>query len=175
MMNFRVIKPVIFMLAVLTFGAVSAQAADEYGFVNVAMVFDKYQKTIDNDKLLQEAGKKKETDRDALVSEIRQLKDELVLLTDDAKTKKQENLDGKIRELQDFDQAAKEQLGNTRKEAIQGIFKDIDDVVQAVGKRKGLSFIFNERALLFHNDKFDITNEVLTELNAAYAKAPKKA
>ena len=33
------------------------------------------------------------------VSEIRQLKDELVLLTDDTKAKKQENLDAKIREL----------------------------------------------------------------------------
>ena len=99
MKNSQVIKPVIFLLAAMSFGALSAQAADEYGFVNVAMVFDKYQKTVDNDKLLQEAGKKKETDRDALVSEIRQLKDELVLLTDDAKTKKQENLDGTLRKV----------------------------------------------------------------------------
>jgi len=175
MINTKAVKYAVFLVAVLSFGAVSAHAANEYGFVNVALVFDKYQKTVDNDKSLQEAGKKKEKDRDALVSEIRQLKDELVLLTDDAKAKKQENLDGKIRELQEFDQAAKEELGNTRRDAIQGIFKDIDDVVQATGKRKGLSFVFNERALLYHDEKFDITDEVLTELNTAYAKAAKKA
>ena len=170
----RILKLGIFFLAFAMGGAVLAHAGEEYGFVNVALVFDKYQKTVDNDKTLQEAGKKKEKDRDALVSEIRQLKDELVLLTDDTKAKKQEKLDAKIRELQEFDQAAKEELGNTRRDAIQGIFKDIDDVVQATGKRKGLNFIFNERALLYHSDKYDITNEVLNELNNNYAKAKKK-
>lgn len=174
MSNFRAMKLGVFLTVAVALGAVSAYA-EEYGFVNVALVFDKYQKTIDNDKMLQETGKKKEKDRDAIVSEIRQLKDELVLLTDDAKAKKQENLDAKIRELQEFDQAAKDELGNTRRDAIQGIFKDIDDVVQAIGKRKNLSFIFNERALLYHSDKYDITEEVLTELNNAYQKAPKKA
>ncbi len=174
MRNSQILKIGIFVLAGLVSGKMLAHAADEYGFVNVALVFDKYQKTVENDKELQETGKKKEKDRDALVSEIRQLKDELVLLTDDAKAKKQEKLDAKIRELQEFDQAAKEQLGNTRRDAIQGIFKDIDDVVQAVGKRKGLNFIFNERALLYHNDKYDITTEVLTELNSNYAKLAKK-
>ena len=174
MRNSLMVKFALLSLAFLVGGTAAAYAAEEYGFVNVALVFDKYQKTVDNDKILQEAGKKKEKDRDALVSEIRQLKDELVLLTDDTKAKKQENLDAKIRELQEFDQAAKEELGNTRRDAIQGIFKDIDDVVQATGKRKGLNFVFNERALLYHSDKYDITNEVLTELNNNYAKQPKK-
>ena len=160
----------------LTFsGTVRAADAASYAYVDVASVFDKYQKTIDNDKTLQESGKKKELDRDALVSEIRQLKDELVLLKDDAKAKKQENLDAKIRELQEFDQAAKEQLGKVRRDAIQGIFQDIDGVVQGLGKKKGVSLIFNERALLYHDAKLDITSEVLTELNANYAAQQKGA
>ncbi len=174
MRNDRVLNLGILFLVFFVGRTALAHAAEEYGFVNVALVFDKYQKTVENDKKLQEAGKKKEKDRDALVSEIRQLKDELVLLTDDTKAKKQANLDAKIRELQEFDQAAKEELGNTRRDAIQGIFKDIDEVVQTTGKRKGLHFVFNERALLYHSDKYDITNEVLTELNNNYSKAPKK-
>ncbi len=160
-----------------TMGAINAKtllAADEFAFVDVASVFDKYQKTVDNDKGLQEDGKKKEQDRDALVSEIRQLKDELVLLKEDAKAKKQENLDAKIRELQEFDQAAKEQLGKVRRDAIQGIFQDIDGVVQSIGKRKGVNFVFNERALLYHDAKYDITKEVLDELNTNYTSTKGK-
>ena len=53
------------------------------------------------------------------------------------------------------------------------IFKDIDDIVRKYGQRKGLDLILNERALLFHNAKYDATQEVLAELNKNYSKQKK--
>ncbi|MCB9799333.1 MAG: OmpH family outer membrane protein [Candidatus Omnitrophica bacterium] len=156
------------MIFSTAFFSLSAQAAEKYAFINVAEVFDKYQKTVDHDRGLQETGKKKEEERDVIVRTIRQLKDELVLLNDDAKATKQEALDAKIRELQEFDRAAKQELGENRRDVIQEIFKDIDDVVQAYGKREGYDLIFNERALIYRSDKFDITQPVLEELNKTY-------
>ncbi len=140
----------------------------KYAYVDVAKVFDQYQKTKDNDKLLQQAGKKKEQERDVLVNEIRQLKDELLLLSDEAKAKKQDVLQGQVKKLSDFDRDTRQALGEDRNKVVQDIFKDIDNTVQRYGERKGLELVFNERALLYHNPKMDITQDVLNELNKEY-------
>lgn len=143
---------------------------EKIAYVDVAKVFDEFQKTKENDRVLQEAGKKKEEERDGLVHEIRQIKDEMVLLADDAKAKKQELLEGKMKELQDFDRDARNLLGEQRNKVVQDIFKDIDGAIQRYGERKGLDYIFNERALVYHNVKYDVTKEVIDELNKGYGK-----
>ena len=161
----------LFILGIFLFSASPAKAEEtKYAFVDVAKVFDNYQKTKDNDRTLQETGKKKEEERDALVHEIRQLKDELSLMSDDAKGKKQETLSAKMKELQDFDRDARQGLGEQRNKVVREIFKDIDDTVQRLGERKALDLVFNERALLYHNPKNDLTKEVIDELNKGYGK-----
>ena len=141
---------------------------EKVGYVDVAKVFDEYQKTKDNDAKLQAAGKKKEEERDALVHEVRRLKDEQALLAEDARDKKQEEIDAKVRELQEFDAAARRELGEQRNVKVREIFKDIDDVVQRYGERKGFDLIINDRVLLYRNVRFDVTREVLEELNRDY-------
>jgi outer membrane protein len=165
----------IIMLA-LAAGAVACPkplraAEPTYVYVDVAVLFDEYQKTKDNDEVLKNLGQSKEQERDSLVNEIRALKDELVLLNDEAKTQKQEALDDRIRKLQDFDRDAKRELGEKRNKLVREIFKDIDDVVQRFGERKGYDMILNERALLYRNPKLDVTQEILKELNKNYKKA----
>lgn len=147
---------------------------EKVGYVDVAKVFDGYQKTKDNDAKLQTAGKKKEEERDALVHEIRRLKDEQALLAENARDKKQEAIDAKIRELQEFDAQARRELGDQRNEKVREIFKDIDEVVQRYGERKGFDLIFNDRVLLYRNPHFDLTADILTELNQGYQTKKKK-
>jgi len=165
---------IIAMLALSFSFAVPAWARlEKVGYVDVAKIFDEYQKTKDNDAKLQAAGKKKEEERDAVVHEIRRLKDEQALLAEDAREKKQEAIDAKIRELQDFDAAARRELGEQRNIKVREIFKDIDDVVQRYGERKAFDLILNDRVLLYRNARFDVTQEVLEELNRNYQSGNK--
>lgn len=158
-------------MAVSLFLQPPAEAAPEkYAYVDVAKLFDEYVKTKDNDKVLQEAGKKKEQERDAIVQEIRRMKDEMALLSEEAKAKKQETIESKLRELQDFDTSAKRELGTQRNKVVREIFKDIDETVKRYGERKGIDMIFNDKALLYRNPEQDVTAEVLTELNKDYSK-----
>jgi outer membrane protein len=151
-------------------GSFAFAEGEKIAYVDVAKVFDEFQKTKENDRVLQEAGKKKEEERDALVHEIRQIKDEMVLLADDAKAKKQEILEAKMKELQDFDKDARSALGDQRNKVVQEIFKDIDNAIQRYGERKGLDYIFNERALVYRSPKYDVTKEIIDELNKGYGK-----
>lgn len=174
-MNLRhgIAGTVVILAGVLGVGG-DAHAVDaKFAYVDVARIFDNYEKTKDNDRTLQEKGRVKEEERDALVHEVRQLKDEMALLADDAKEKKQEELEAKVRDLQEFDNRAKQELGKQRRDIVQEIFKDIDDTVQRYGERKGLDMVLNERALLYRDKRFDITEEVLGDLNKEYARKKK--
>lgn len=148
--------------------------AEKICYVDVAKVFDGYQKTKDSDTKLQSAAKKKEEERDALVHEVRRLKDEQALLAEDARAKKQDAIDAKVRELQDFDMAARRELGEARNLSVKEIFKDIDDVVRRYGERKGYDFILNDRVLLYRSERFEVSRDILEELNRDYQKQPKK-
>lgn len=157
----------------LTAGSGDLAYAQKVAYIDVAKVFDSYEKTKEHDRVLQEKGRAKEEERDALVHEVRQLKDELALLGEGSKEKKQEELEAKVRQLQEFDQKVKRELGTERNTIVQEIFKDIDTTVQRYGERKGLDLILNERAALYHNQTLDVTQDVLTELNKDYSKKKK--
>ncbi len=163
----------LFFLTLGFFVTPALAQADKIAYVDVAKVFDGYQKTKDNDAKLQTAGKKKEEKRDALVLEVRRLKDEQALLAEDAREKKQEAIDVKVRELQEFDLAARRDLGNQRNQTVKEIFKDIDDIVQRYGERKGYDLIFNDRVLLYRSPRFDVSRDILEELNRSYQKNKK--
>lgn len=174
----RLLKDRRFFFGLFLFGlglllAPSGARAEKIAYVDVAKVFDGYQKTKDNDTKLQAAGKKKEEERDALVHEVRRLKDEQALLAEDAREKKQEAIDAKVRELQEFDAQARRDLGQQRNQTVRDIFKDIDEVVQRYGEKKGFDFIFNDRVLLYRSSRFDVSKEVLEELNRGYQKEKK--
>lgn len=158
-----------FVLAfILSFTPLGWAKEMKIGYVDVAKVFDSYQKTKDNETKLQTAGKKKEEERDALVHEVRRLKDEQALLAEDAREKKQEAIDVKVKELADFDAAARKDLGEQRNTMVREIFKDIDDLVQTYGEKKGFDMVFNDRVLLYRSTRLEVTNDILNELNRNY-------
>lgn len=168
-LNFTVLLAAFFVL-----GQMPARAeGGKQAFVDVAKVFDAYNKTKENDKNLQQSGKKKEEERDAIVHEIRQAKDEMALLSDDAKAKKQDSLASKMKELEAFDAQTRQTLGEQRNKVVRDIFKDIDNAIQKYGQAKQLDVIFNERALLYRSDKMDITKEIIDTLNKDYSTKKK--
>ena len=162
-------------LGLLTNATLVLAEGGKQASVDISKVFDEYQKTKDNDRILQGAGRKKEEERDNLVREIRQAKDELALIADEAaKAKKQEALNVKVKALEDFDRTTRQSLGEQRNTVLREIFKDIDDTVKRYGDKSGYDFVFNERALLYSSPKYDITKDITEELNKNY-KGGKKA
>lgn len=171
MLKGKKVLTVIFSLVVAAcFLMVNPACAEDYkiAFVDVAKVFDSYEKTKERDAALAAEGEAKQRERDEKVTEIRRLKDELELLSDSGKDEKQALIDEKIKELQDFDMEARRELATKREDIVKDIFEDIDVVVREFGEKNKYDFIFNERVMLFHEDKYDITDNILRELNKRY-------
>lgn len=158
------------MIAALLVAGSNAFAAG-VAYVDVAEVFDNYQKTKDQDLALKNIGEQKEKERADLVKSARALEDEISLLAKDARQQKQEQLIEKKRQLEDFDREVRRQLGESREKVVREIFQDIDATIAEYGKAKGYDFILNDRVLLYRNPTLNVTKDVLQELMKKYKKA----
>lgn len=159
----------IFLMCAMLLGGNAFAAGLAY--VDVAEVFDNYQKTKDQDLTLKNIGEQKEKERAAMVKAVRELEDEVSLLAKENRQAKQEQLIEKKRQLEDFDREVRRQLGETREKVVREIFQDIDTTIAEFGKAKGYDFILNDRVLLYRNQTLNITQQILQELTKKYKKA----
>ena len=140
------------------------------GYVDLARVFDEYQKTKEFDKSLESKGASKQSERDKMVADIKKLRDEAELLSAKAKDDKQAGIDEKIKGLQEYDRTTRDGLRRERDGMVKDILKEIETVIQGFGKSQGYSFIFNDRVLVYKSEGSDLTNQVIKALNDSYAK-----
>jgi len=137
---------------------------------DIGRIYDDYEKTKQVDRDFQEESRQKQEERDAIIYEIRRLRDEQVLLGEDAKKTKQEQIDKQVSKLEDFDQEVAIAMKEKRNESVREIFQNIEQTLQQFGERKGYDLILNERAVLFRTENLDITEEILNELNQKHEK-----
>ncbi len=162
-------------VAIVCLGAIPASAlavGEKFGYVDLARVFDEYQKTKTFDKSLEAKGVSKQAERDKLVNEVKKLRDEAELLGAKAKDEKQVVIDERIKVLQDFDRTTRDSLRKERDTMVRDILKEIETVIQDYGKAQGYAFIFNDRVLVFKTEGNDLTNQIIKTLNESYTKKP---
>lgn len=148
-----------------------ASAEDlKVGFVDVEKAFNEYELTKQNDARLKEEGKGKTAERGKMVDEIKKLKEEAELLSEEARKEKETVIEERLKALRDFDEKTKNELRSKRDFLLKKIFDDIKETIEEEGKAGNYSFIFNERALLYKADAYDLTAQVVTKLNEKAAK-----
>lgn len=164
-------------VAAMFFGIlVSLPAQDmKIGFVDVEKVFNEYQVTQQNDAKLKDEGKSKTAERNKLVDEIKKLKDEAELLSEEARKEKEAAIDERLKALREFDEKTKGELRDKRDFLLKKIFDDIKVTIEQMGKEEGYTFIYNDRALLYKSEAFDLTPQVTKRLNEAASKKAEQA
>ena len=151
-------------------GAIFAQSAGKIGYVDLSRAFDEYQKTKDFDKDLEKKGDIKQEQREKLVKDIRKMRDEMELMNEKAKEKKEQDIEAKIKRLHEFDQDAKGTLTKERDDMVRDILKEMNGVIQKYGEENGYSIILNDRVLLYGDQSEDLTSEIIKILNDSYEK-----
>ena len=131
---------------------------------------ENYQKTKDFDKELEKKGDAKQNQREKLVKDIRKMREEIELMNEKAREKKEQDIEAKIKVLQEFDQDAKAMLTKERDDMVRDILKEMSDVIQEYGQNNGYSIILNDRVLLYGNSALDISGEIIKILNNRYNK-----
>ncbi|MBF0343352.1 MAG: OmpH family outer membrane protein [Nitrospirae bacterium] len=100
---------------------------------------------------------------------IDKLKEELdkkgTALSDDAKKKKQDEIQAMTRDLKRMAADAQEEIRKKETELTKDVFKDIRDVINNVGREEGYSAILDSTVLLYSVDNVDVTEKVVKKYN----------
>ena len=153
----------------LSAGLAFAQSG-KIGYVDLSRTFDEYQKTKEFDKDLETKGNVKQEQREKLVKDIRKMRDEIELLNEKNRKKKEEDIEAGIRSLQQFDQDAKTALTKERDDMVREILREINQVIQEYGEQNGYSIILNDRVLLYGDKTEELTENIIKTLNDSYKK-----
>ena len=149
----------------------SFHEARRIAWVDLDRVFKEYKGTQKSEAKLEEFSKAKHSEREKKVSEIRSLRDELVLLNEESRAKQQQLLEGKLRDLSQFDQEARESLQNEREETLRVVLQEIETTVGAFARQKNFDLILSDRAVLYGTQTIDVTDEIVAFLNENYKKS----
>jgi outer membrane protein len=186
-------KPILSLLAVMAIGAIlpgaSAQPAINFRIVDMAKLYDSHYKTIEQGTKFESDQKKaqEEVDRlnkegNALVEEYKGLAEQAnnPALSADAKTKSQaeaqkklEAIQTKQQEIQTFAQNTQNSLQQRLQTFRTVMIEEIAKVATDVAKRKGATVLLDKAGpsmfgisnVIYSDPGFEITDEVMTELN----------
>lgn len=150
-------------------GRAAAAAELKVGYVDLAKVFDSYRRTEESDQVLQQKSKQKQTELEGRVEELKKLRQSLELLNDQARETKARDIEEKSDELKRLKSRSERELLRERNEMAKGILQEIGQAVTEYAKANSFSVILNQQVLLYGEDAYDVTDEILKLLNDRYA------
>ncbi len=149
----------------------STSSVHKIGVVNVEKLFQEYERTKAANAQMEQLSNTKQGERERVVSEIKNLREELALLNEQARGVRQGQMEEKLKGLANFDQQAKESLKKQWDESMKRILDEIETAVTSYAKAHGFELILSEKAVLYYEkETTDVTDEVLETLNASYKK-----
>ena len=178
--NLAKLFPVIFLFVFFT--AASAQL--KIGYVDSQRLMAEFQEAIDAQNKLEEIRNQYQAEYEGKVREYQQMADEIdsqsLLLSEEKKKEKLRQLQDKATEIDKYKFEKLNPEGGEFYRKNQELFKPIIDkinvVIQKIGKVEEYDFILDAASgtLLHALPKYDLTQQVLTELNKGASGATKK-
>ncbi len=151
-----------------------AELVVNIAYVDVQKIFNEYNKTKDFqaiwDSQKEEANKEIEAKRKEIEKLSEELKAQELLLTEEARKKREEEIIAKTQELNEFIKFISEDINRTNDKYSEEIFKDIRLKVKEIAEKEGYRFVFYKDALIYATPEleFDLTERVISELNQEY-------
>lgn len=198
-MNLSLTKTLIPSLSALCLGLAltgltpTAQAQPKVAVINLKTVFDVYWKTKQSDVSIKDRQAEFEKERKKMVEDYQKANDEYRKMSEsasdpavsgDERDRRKKTAEGKLAEIkeieqniQQFDRQFRTQISDQIKRMRDNIMREIIDVVTSKAKAGAYNLVLDTAAesvsqtpvILFNSGTPDLTEEVLTELNA---KAP---
>ena len=173
------------MMVLFLFAFVTAASAEvKIGYVDSQRIMAEFQEAIDAQNKLEEIRNQYQAEYEGKVREYQQMADEIesqsLLLSEEKKKEKLRQLQDKATEIDKYKFEKLNPEGGEFYRKNQELFKPIIDkinvVIQKIGKVEEYDFILDAASgmLLHAMPKYDLTQQVLQELNKGTSTAPKK-
>ena len=135
------------------------------GYVDLRQAFYEYDKAKNMEGELNSLTEDRQGERNGKVQIITKLQDEAELLNGGARANKQKEIDAQLMDLQEFDIRTRQELLNKKNDMFRKVIDDIQKVVEAMGKTGKYDYILDSRNIMYSNETYDMTGEVVKKLN----------
>lgn len=149
-------------------GAAEAATVRRIGVVNLSRVFDGYRRTQAQEEKLKELAEDAQAERESRVREIRNMRDELLLLNDESRVEQKARIEDKMKGLAEFDRSFQTRLQTEKAESLRSILEEIKAVVSEYARERGYDLILTDQTVLFGAEGADVTADIVELLNRRY-------
>ena len=169
---FSIMLATVFALLSGPVGAADAPA--KIGYVDLSRLFDEYHKTKEYDKVLEAKNAEYEKELNGKIEKIKEEQQKLNLLAEDKKAQVEQDIEKMKAELLEFDRQKKQDLTKERNEKIREILLEIEKIVSNYAEKENYAIILNDRVLIYGQQTFNLTEQVLLNLNSDQKPAEAK-
>lgn len=159
---------VVFSLCLLSGTAL----AEKFAYVDIIKIASEYNKAKDYNASLETKAKTFEAELDKKASDFKQQQDKFSLLSDKEKDAKRADLENKYKVLEDFRRQKETDLRKEDFENSKIIADDIRNAIKQNAEKDGITFVFDDRILVYNIKSLDITDKIIDTLNKGYVKKP---
>ncbi|MGB2879135.1 MAG: OmpH family outer membrane protein [Candidatus Omnitrophota bacterium] len=159
-----VIMATLLVIGVLALPVMAAQEG-KIGYVDLRKAFYEYEKTKTFEDELNKITDDRQKDRNTKVEKVTKLRDEMELSSGSARNNKQKQVEDAITDLNEFDLETRQMLLNKKNDMFRQVIDDIQKVVEDIGKKGNYDFVLDSRNIMYSQEKFDLTEEVIKRLN----------
>lgn len=175
-MKKSILVPAVLMIAAIFSCSAFAADANKIGMIN----FEKIIKDSSAGKLTQkelqakldELKAKLQTEEQKVQNMKEALDREALVLSAEKKLERQRELRDRVDDLKKMNADYTQEMQMLQNKKMNEMQKDVFDIANKIGTQKGYLLIIERKGagVIFAADKVDITDEVIKEYNAAYAK-----
>jgi Skp family chaperone for outer membrane proteins len=165
---------IVLALALMPWAGMDASAAEQLklGIVRLNKALNSSSAGQRSKKILLAAKSQKESELKAQEQELKQLQKDLesnIMLSDEAKAKRRNELRQRQRELRTAVQKAQRELQTQERELTKSVLAELKTIVEAISKEDGFDLVFEQAAsqvILYSRFKMiDITDKVISRYN----------
>ncbi len=170
-------KLVCLVLCFVFAAALVARAEDvktKIAYVDLARIFDEYGKTKAYDKILEAENNKYQEERNKKIDQIRELQGKIAMMKDAEKAKAEKDMEKLKNDILEFDRQKRTDLTKNRDEKVREILLEIEKTVSEYAKKEGISYVLNDKMLIYGAETSNITEPILKGLNDSYKPDVKK-
>lgn len=160
------------LILIVLFGAGSVFAQAKMGYIDSQRILVTYSKAVDAQKKLEaetvQASDELKKMEDDFRAEQERLEQQAMLLNDEKKQQKAQELQDMYMKIQQFSQDKQTELSKRQDELLKPVFDKINTVINQIGEKEGYDFIFNGSVsgnLVYAKEQYDLTDKVLAELD----------
>lgn len=168
-------KVIIALLAVVTLASCTQP---KFGVVNTEKIITEYQETVDAEAKIKVTEENSKKEIDALVQafqvKVGEYQKNASKMSSKKRAQTEQALGAEQQMIQQKQQQVQYQIQNEGQKVIKEIATNVNDFVKDYGKKNGYQIIFGtvnlNGAVMYSEDKVDLTETILTALNNSYKK-----